>query len=260
MAGTIGSSTYGVAKRTSLIGVKVLSAAGSGSNAGVLAGIDWAVRDATQKGRIGKSVLNLSLGGPTSPTTNQAVAEAVNEGMFLAVAAGNSGLPTITASPASAPEVCTVGASDSNDARASFSNFGLLVDIFAPGVDVTSTWIDGPDDTNTISGTSMASPHVAGLAAYFLGLGGAPNEPKVSRIANTISHLGLRHVLLVLTNFLGPVLLYRPSLNEGCPLWSDSQQEPACIQRQWGVGLTSEIEMEMRIDCTHSATFSKREY
>lgn len=110
--------------------------------------------------------------------TNQAVTEAVNQGMFLAVAAGNSGLPTITSSPASALSVCTVGASDANDARASFSNFGLLVDIFAPGVNVTSTWIDGPDDTNTISGTSMASPHIAGLAAYLLGLGGAPSEPR----------------------------------------------------------------------------------
>lgn len=127
VAGTIGSSTYGVAKRTNLIGVKVLSSEGSGSNAGVLAGIDWAVQDATQKGRIGKSVLNLSLGGLLSPMTNQAVTEAVNQGMFLAVAAGNSGLPTITASPASAPAVCTVGATDANDARASFSNFGLLV-------------------------------------------------------------------------------------------------------------------------------------
>lgn len=128
VSGTIGSSTYGVAKRANLIGVKVLSCEGSGSNAGVLAGIDWAVKDATAKGRIGKSVLNLSLGGLLSPITNHAVNQAVAQGMFLAVAAGNSGLPTITASPASALDVCTVGASDSNDARASFSNFGLLVD------------------------------------------------------------------------------------------------------------------------------------
>lgn len=178
VSGTIGSTTYGVAKKTSLIGVKVLSCEGSGSNAGVLAGIDWAVQDAASKGRIGKSVLNLSLGGILSPMTNAAVTEAVNQGMFLAVAAGNSGLPTITASPASALAVCTVGATDDQDARASFSNFGLLVDIFAPGVNVTSAWIDGPDDTNTISGTSMASPHVAGLAAYLLGLGDAPSDPQ----------------------------------------------------------------------------------
>jgi subtilisin family serine protease len=122
----------------------------------------------------------MSLGGPLSPSTNDAANAAVAEGFFLAVAAGNSGLPTITASPASAQDVCTVGASDANDMRASFSNFGLLVDIFAPGVDVESTWIDGPNDTNTISGTSMASPHICGLAAYYLGLpnGGAPSEPK----------------------------------------------------------------------------------
>jgi subtilisin family serine protease len=179
-AGTVGSNTYGVSKKTNLIAVKVLSDAGSGSNAGVLAGIDWAVRDAQTKGRIGKAVANMSLGGPLSPSSNAAVKEAIAQGLFIAVAAGNSGLPTITASPASEPDACTVGASDEDDNRAVFSNFGLLVDIFAPGVDVLSTWIDGPNDTNTISGTSMAAPHIAGLAAYYLALpnSGAPAEPK----------------------------------------------------------------------------------
>ncbi|KAI5367427.1 putative peptidase S8/S53 domain, peptidase S8, subtilisin, Asp-active [Septoria linicola] len=173
VAGTTGSSTYGVAKKTTLIAVKVLGAEGSGSNAGVLAGIDWAVNDAKSKGRIGKAVANLSLGGPFSPMTNAAVAEAVRQGLFLAVAAGNSGLPTITASPASAPEVCTVGASDNTDKRASYSNFGALVDIFAPGSNITSTWKDSDSSINTISGTSMASPHIAGLGAYLLSLEGS---------------------------------------------------------------------------------------
>ncbi|KAK4504099.1 hypothetical protein PRZ48_005014 [Zasmidium cellare] len=173
VAGTTGSNTYGVAKKTTLIAVKVLSSEGSGTNAQVLAGIDWAVQDAKAKGRIGKAVANLSLGGIFSPMSNQAAAAAVQQGLFLAIAAGNSGLPTITSSPASEPSVCTVGATDANDNRASFSNYGLLVDIFAPGVNVTSTWIDGPDDTNTISGTSMATPHITGLGAYLLGLEGA---------------------------------------------------------------------------------------
>ncbi|KJX97726.1 subtilisin-like serine protease PR1A like protein [Zymoseptoria brevis] len=180
VAGTVGSTTYGVAKKTNLIAVKVLSDEGSGTNADVLAGIDFAVNDAKSKGRIGKAVANLSLGGILSPTTNAAAKEAVAQGLFLAVAAGNSGAPTITSSPASEPDVCTVGASDANDMRASFSNFGLLVDIFAPGVGVLSTWKDSDTSTNTISGTSMASPHVCGLAAYYLALpgSGAPGEPK----------------------------------------------------------------------------------
>ncbi|KAB8349456.1 hypothetical protein FH972_023483 [Carpinus fangiana] len=176
VAGTTGSSTYGVAKKTNLIAVKVLGCDGSGSNSGVLAGIDWAVRDAKAKGRVGKAVGNLSLGGLFSPTTNQAAAQAISQGLFLAIAAGNNGLPTITSSPASEPSACTVGATDINDARASFSNFGYLVDIFAPGVNVTSTWIGGPDDTNTISGTSMATPHITGLGAYLLALEG-PRTP-----------------------------------------------------------------------------------
>lgn len=173
VAGTTGGTSFGVAKKTNLIAVKVLSAEGSGSNAGVLAGIDYAVNDAKSKGRIGKAVANLSLGGIFSPMTNAAVAEAVKQGLFLAVAAGNSGLPTITASPASAPEVCTVGASDSTDAKASYSNFGLLVDIFAPGTGITSAWKDSDTDTNTISGTSMATPHITGLGAYLLALEGS---------------------------------------------------------------------------------------
>jgi len=169
VAGTVGSGTYGVAKKTSLFAVKVLDCSGSGASSGVIDGILYAA--AQGKGK--KAVANLSLGGVFSQATNDAAAAAVREGLFLAVAAGNSGLPTITSSPASEKSVCTVGASDVNDAKASFSNFGLLVDVFAPGVDVLSTWIDGPDDTNTISGTSMASPHAAGLGAYLLGLEGS---------------------------------------------------------------------------------------
>nr|POF14199.1 cuticle-degrading protease [Quercus suber] len=173
VAGTTGGTTYGVAKRTTLVAVKVLDASGSGANSAVLAGINFVVNDAKAKSRLGKAVANLSLGGPFSSMTNDAVTEAVNQGLFLAVAAGNSGLPTFTSSPGSAAAVCTVGATDAADARASFSNFGSLVDLFAPGVDIISAWINGPDDTNTISGTSMAAPHVAGLGAYILGLEGS---------------------------------------------------------------------------------------
>lgn len=192
VAGTTGGTSYGVAKKTKLIAVKVLGAEGSGSSAGVLAGINYAVNHAKTNNRIGKAVANLSLGGAFSPMTNAAVAEAVKQGLFLAVAAGNSGLPTITSSPASAPEVCTVGASDMNDAKASYSNFGLLVDVFAPGTDITSAWKNSDTDTNTISGTSMATPHITGLGAYLLGLEGT-RDPKA--LCQRIQELSTKNTL-----------------------------------------------------------------
>ncbi|EGP86979.1 subtilisin-like protease, partial [Zymoseptoria tritici IPO323] len=160
-SGTVAGSTYGVAKKANIIGVKVLGALGTGLNSGVLAGIDWAINDARQKGRTARSVISMSLGGGFSQTTNDAVAAAVDAGVFTVVAAGNDGADASQTSPASEPFVFTVGATDRNDNRASFSNFGPVVDIFAPGT-----------ATNTISGTSMACPHVAGLAAYIIGLEG----------------------------------------------------------------------------------------
>jgi subtilisin family serine protease len=202
VAGTTGGTSYGVAKKTNLIAVKVLGAEGSGSNAGVLAGIDYAVKDAKVKGRIGKAVANLSLGGLFSPMTNDAVTEAVRQGLFLAVAAGNSGLPTITSSPASAPDVCTVGASDKNDAKASYSNFGLLVDIFAPGTNITSTWKDSDTDTNTISGTSMATPHITGLGAYLLALEGSRNPKALCQRIQELSTKNTLSGVLLTRNYL----------------------------------------------------------
>jgi subtilisin family serine protease len=162
VAGTTGSADYGVAKRTNLIAVKVLDASGAGSSAGVIEGIAWAANDAKAKGRSGKSVANLSLGGILSLATNRAVQAATKSGLFLELS-----------SPSSEPSVCTVGATDKNDAKASFSNFGNVVDIWAPGVDIISTWIGSDTATNTISGTSMASPHIAGLGAYLIGLEGS---------------------------------------------------------------------------------------
>lgn len=190
MSGTIGGKTYGVAKQTNLIGVKVLGASGVGDLSAVIGGLDWAVQDAKNNSRIEKSVANLSLGSSFSQVVNDAVTAAVNEGLFVAVAAGNSNLPIKQASPASAPLACTVGAVDEHDVRASFSNFGQLLDVWAPGVNVESAWIDGPDSTAVLSGTSMASPHIAGLGAYLLGLGyGSPGGnalcTSVKKIATT---------------------------------------------------------------------------
>lgn len=170
VAGTTGSTTYGVAKRTNLIAVKVLGCDGSGTNSGVIQGIQWASNDVSSKGRQGKAVGNMSLGGSYSSATNAAVAAAVSNGLFMAVAAGNDGVNAINSSPASEQTACTVGAIDSTRTEASFSNYGSIVDVFAPGVNTLSTWNDGR--TKSISGTSMATPHVTGLAAYLLALEG----------------------------------------------------------------------------------------
>ncbi|KAF2758235.1 oryzin precursor [Pseudovirgaria hyperparasitica] len=190
VAGTVGSATYGVAKRTSLIAVKVLDASGSGSNSGVLEGIAWAANDMKAKGRTGKAVGNLSLGGVFSQMTNDAAKAAIDQGLFLAIAAGNSGLPTITSSPASEKSACTVGAIDSTDTLASFSNWGALVDILAPGLNVTSTWNGSDDDTNTISGTSMATPHITGLGAYLLTLEGSRTPAALCKRIVDLSTMG----------------------------------------------------------------------
>ncbi|KAI7215870.1 hypothetical protein KC333_g5178 [Hortaea werneckii] len=171
VAGTIGSATYGVAKRSTLIAVKVLSDSGSGYLSDVIAGIEWAVNNATASKRIGKSVMNLSLGSAKSQIVNDAISAAVRAGMFVAVAAGNNGADAAGFSPASEPLACTVGAIDSKNAAASFSNYGTSLDIWAPGVSILSTWIGSNSATATLSGTSMASPHIAGLAAAFYGQG-----------------------------------------------------------------------------------------
>ena len=169
VAGTIGASTFGVAKRSTLIAVKVLSSSGSGSTSGIISGINWAVNRMTQKASPKLiSVANLSLGGGISTAMDNAVASATAAGMVMVLAAGNSNVDACTSSPARAPSGITVGASASNDTIASFSNWGTCVDIFAPGVGIQSAWSTSNTATNTISGTSMAAPHVAGVVALAL--------------------------------------------------------------------------------------------
>jgi subtilisin family serine protease len=142
--------------------VKVLDSQGSGYNSDIMAGINWVINDAKNRGGVGRSVISMSLGGPYSSQSNSAVRAATQAGIFTAVAAGNENQDAGNVSPASESTACTVGAVDSNDARASFSNYGSYLDIFAPGVNILSTWIGSNTATNTISGTSMATPHIAG--------------------------------------------------------------------------------------------------
>jgi len=170
VAGTIGGTQYGLAKKATLVAVKVLSAGGSGSWAGVVSGIDWVTKDHVARGRDARSVANMSLGGGKTVTVDDAVEASIKEGVNHVVAAGNSAADACNSSPSGAPNAITVGATDSGDNRASFSNYGTCVDIFAPGVNILSSWIGASNIvTSTISGTSMASPHVAGAVAVRLG-------------------------------------------------------------------------------------------
>jgi subtilisin family serine protease len=164
VAGTVGGTKYGVAKDVKLVGVKVLNKQGSGTTAGVIAGVNWV----TEHHVADKSVANMSLGGAKSEALNDAVKKMVDSGVFAAVAAGNDNKDACNVSPASTPVAFTTAASDNSDKKATFSNWGPCVDAYAPGVAITSDWIGSPTATNTISGTSMAAPHVAGVAALYL--------------------------------------------------------------------------------------------
>jgi len=173
VAGTVGGALYGVAKKVSIIAVKVLGCTGSGTNSGVISGVQY-----TATNRKGKpTVANMSLGGGYSQALNDAVKAAVNAGVVFAVAAGNENQDACNVSPASEASAITVGATDVEDKgsetqidiRASYSNFGKCVKVLAPGSLIKSAWYTSNTATNTISGTSMASPHVAGVSALILG-------------------------------------------------------------------------------------------
>ena len=165
VAGTVGGTAHGVAKEARLVAVKVLNCQGSGTLAGVTAGIDWVTRNAVKP-----AVANMSLGAQgTNASMETAVRNSINSGVTYAIASGNSSANACNFTPARTAEAITVNSTDRNDARSSFSNFGTCTDIFAPGRDITSAWNTSDTATNTISGTSMATPHVAGVAALYLG-------------------------------------------------------------------------------------------
>jgi len=178
-SGTVAGKKYGVAKKAHVKAVKVLRSNGSGSMSDVVSGVEWAAEAHTEQVKAAKdgkrkgfkgSTANMSLGGGKSPFLDQAVNAAVDAGIHFAVAAGNDNADSCNYSPAAAQKAVTVGASTLADERAYFSNYGKCNDIFAPGLNIQSTWIGSKYAVNTISGTSMASPHIAGLLAYFLSL------------------------------------------------------------------------------------------
>ncbi len=165
VAGTVGGTTYGVAKAVTIVPVRVLDCNGSGTDSGVIAGIDWVTSNHTS----GPAVANMSLGGGVSSALDTAVNNSINDGVFYAVAAGNDyGANACNGSPSRVAAAVTVGSTTNTDARSGFSNIGSCLDIFAPGSNITSAWYTSSTATNTISGTSMATPHVAGAAALYL--------------------------------------------------------------------------------------------
>lgn len=184
VSGTIGAATYGVAKGVSLHGVRVLSCAGLGLNSDVLAGVDWVTAN-----HVNPAVANMSLGGAKSPALDQAVTSLSNSGVFLAVAAGNDNVDACTESPSGAPNVFTVAASTKTDAKASYSNWGTCVEIYAPGSAIVSTYLGGT--TMSLSGTSMATPHVVGVAALYKATNGDQPSTTVSNWIITNSTAGV---------------------------------------------------------------------
>ncbi|KAG0298092.1 serine protease [Linnemannia gamsii] len=230
-AGTIGSAAYGVSKKAKIVAVKVLRSNGSGTMADVIGGVDYAIKQhkalAEKQGKKYKgSVANMSLGGGKSRALNDNVAGAVAAGLHFAVAAGNDNRDACDYSPAGVPEAVTVGASSLDDSRAYFSNVGKCVDIFGPGKDIESTWIGSKTAKRTISGTSMASPHVAGLIAYYLSLAPAsdssfnsgaytPDEMKKLLIAR-----GTRDVLTDVKSDTPNVLIYNNAAEDKQKFWA----------------------------------------
>lgn len=196
VAGTIGGKTFGVAKKVTLYGVKVLGADGTGSMSSVLTGIEFVAQTVHQLGLSGKSVMNLSLDGSRFNALNQAVSNLRTAGVVPVVAAGNDDDDAQNSTPASAPGAITVGAVDqTTDRRAPFSNFGQLVDVYAPGVNVESVSIQNTTATRALSGTSMASPHVAGLAAYLMALENITNVDAVAARIGGLAGATGSHVL-----------------------------------------------------------------
>ncbi|GEC05855.1 serine protease [Streptomyces spinoverrucosus] len=186
VAGTVAGNAYGVAKKANIVGVRVLNNSGSGTTAQVVAGIDWVAQNAVKP-----AVANMSLGGGADSALDTAVRNAIASGVTFAVAAGNESTNASTRSPARVTEAITVGATTSSDAKASYSNYGSVLDLFAPGSSITSAWNSSDSATNTISGTSMATPHVAGAAALYLADNPSATPAQVSTALTSAATTGV---------------------------------------------------------------------
>jgi len=232
VAGTVGGTSFGVAKQVSLVPVRVLDCAGSGSYSGVIAGIDFAANSPRRP-----AVANMSLGGTRSAAVNAAVAGAVAKGVNFVVAAGNDNVDACNASPASEPSAITVGATTSTDARASYSNWGTCLDVFAPGSSITSAWSTGSTATNTISGTSMATPHVTGIAALAAQANPGATPAAIAALVsgsatpNKISGAGTGSVNLLAYSLLG-------AASQTTVAVSSMAGAAQAVKRSWRAGVT----------------------
>ena len=180
VAATAAGTSYGLAKNAKVVPVRILGCSGMGSFSGVIAGLDWILSPENPNSKT-QAVLNLSIGGNASAAVNSAILRLTNAGITVVAAAGNESTDACTRSPASAPSAITVGATTLMDVPASYSNQGKCVDIFAPGSSIVSAWIGAADATYTANGTSMASPHVAGAAAIYLGLNPTASVAQVAQ-------------------------------------------------------------------------------
>jgi aqualysin 1 len=209
VSGTIGGSTYGVAKNVKLYAVRVLDCAGSGTNSGVIAGVDWVTNN-----HVSPAVANMSLGGGASTALDSAVQNSIASGVFYGIAAGNSNVNACSTSPARVATATTVGSTTSSDARSSFSNYGNCVDVFAPGSSITSSWNTNDTSTNTISGTSMATPHVVGVAALYLQ--GNPSA-SAATVGNALTSTATANAISSVGTGSPNLLLYSPLTGGGNP-------------------------------------------